>query len=139
MLFVHYNLTIDLQRKRELVVTIIYVLLCVCCASLLCFCAHFLGITGAFVFCDCGIFRCMHSFYLTHLSRMDLPTLIKMDKPISVLRVVGWYFLFYANSKRAFCKQTVENLVWFFAVNRCPIRLIWVKMTSTLPLMAVIS
>ena len=34
-----------------------------------------------------------------------------LDQSISVLRVVGWYFSFYSNFNRTFCKQTVETLI----------------------------
>ena len=63
----------------------------------------------------------------------------QLDESISNFRVVGWYFHFYSNFKRNFCKQTVENLIrrhvlrcliWFCTVCRCPTkkdaRLIWV-------------
>ena len=51
----------------------------------------------------------------------------QLDKSISNLRVVGWYF--DSNFKRHFCKQTVGNLIrcrvlgrliWFCTVCRCP-------------------
>ena len=57
------------------------------------------------------------------------PQSYQTDQSISVLRVVGWYFSFYSDFKRNFCKQTVENLIrrrilrrliWFCTVWRCP-------------------
>ena len=54
----------------------------------------------------------------------------QLDQSISALRAVGWYFFyFYPNFKRNFCRQTVENLIrhcilrrliWFCNVCRCP-------------------
>ena len=53
----------------------------------------------------------------------------KLEQSISVLRDVGWYFSFYSNFKRNFCKQTVESvirrrilrrLIWFCTICRCP-------------------
>ena len=45
-----------------------------------------------------------------------------MGQSISVIRDGGWYFHFYSNSDRTFCKQTVKTLV-----RRCvQQRLIWV-------------
>ena len=36
----------------------------------------------------------------------------QLNQSISVLRVVGWYFFhFYSNFKRIFCKQIVETLI----------------------------
>ena len=52
------------------------------------------------------------SIALTHLSQMDFFQYYQLDKSISVLRVVGCYFFhFYSNFNRAFCKHTVENLI----------------------------
>ena len=49
----------------------------------------------------------------THISRKDLPTLIKYASPCPC-KGFGWYL--YLKSTRSFCKQTEENLwrlVWF--------------------------
>ena len=35
----------------------------------------------------------------------------QLDESISHFRVVGWYFSFYSNFRRNFCKQTLENLI----------------------------
>ena len=35
----------------------------------------------------------------------------QLDRSISILRVVGWYFLFLFKFVRAFCKQSVETLI----------------------------
>ena len=54
----------------------------------------------------------------------------QLDRSISVLRVVGWYFfIFYSNFYIKFCKQTVETLIrccilwcliWVCTVCLCP-------------------
>ena len=59
--------------------------------------------------------------------------LYQMDKPISVLRVVGGIFHSNSNSYRKFCKQTVEKrirrnlwrLVWSGSIRRNLWRLVW--------------
>ena len=43
------------------------------------------------------------------LSRMEFPTVFKWN--FSVLRDAGWYFAFYTNFNRIFCKHTVETLI----------------------------
>ena len=73
--------------------------------------------------------------------------LYQLDESISNFRIVGWYFQFYSNFKRNFCKQTVENLrrhrvlrrlVWFALFADVPqkrqkdARLIWVNGTNLL-------
>ena len=68
---------------------------------------------------------------LTHLSRIDFPIPINWMSPFPILGLLGGIFYFYLNSKRTFCKQTVENLIkrcvlwhlnWFCTVCRCPIK-----------------
>ena len=50
----------------------------------------------------------------------------QLDQSISVLRVVGWYFFVFIQTLiRAFCKETVENLIrrhliWVCTVCQCP-------------------
>ena len=44
---------------------------------------------------------------LTHLRRMEFPTIINLTGPFPGL--LGGIFHFYSNFKRAFCKQTVET------------------------------
>ena len=54
----------------------------------------------------------------------------QLDQSISILRVVLWYFFhFYSNFNRTFCKQTVETLI------RCHIlrHLIWVSTVCQCP------
>ena len=43
------------------------------------------------------------SSYLTHMSQMKFPLLIKRTSPFSVLRVIWWYFSFLFKSDAAFC------------------------------------
>ena len=45
--------------------------------------------------------------------------LYQLDDSVSNFRVVGWYFSFYSNFKRNFCKQTVENLIRQFGPGLC--------------------
>ena len=75
--------------------------------------------------CLYNIFLEIQPQILTYLSRMDFPTLIRRTSPFLF---VGWYFYFYSNFKRNFCKQTVENLIrrhalwpliWFCTVCLC--------------------
>ena len=42
--------------------------------------------------------------------------LYQLVESISNFRVVVWYFSFYSNFERHPCKQTVENLIWFWQV-----------------------
>ena len=42
----------------------------------------------------------------------------QLEQFISLLRVDGWYFSFYSNFDKVFCKQRVENLVC--TVCQCP-------------------
>ena len=64
----------------------------------------------------------------------------QLDQSISILRAVGWYFQFYSNFIRTFCKQIVEtqircpilwHLVWVCTVCLCPakkdVKLKWVN------------
>ena len=46
----------------------------------------------------------------------------QLDQSISILRVIGWYFSFFSNFNRTFCKQTVETLIRRHIMRR----LIWV-------------
>ena len=74
---------------------------------------------------------------ITHVQKLHFNPFIlnvfshpyQLDKSVSVLRVVGWYFSFYSNFKGNFCKQTVkilirrhilQCLIWFCTVCRCP-------------------
>ena len=45
--------------------------------------------------------------------------LYQLDESVSNFRVVGWYFSFYSNFKRKFCKQTLENLIRQFGPGLC--------------------
>ena len=66
---------------------------------------------------------------LTHLCRLYQPILIHCTSPFPILGLLRDIFHFYSNSKRAFCKQTVANLIrrcvlrrviWFCTVCRRP-------------------
>ena len=62
---------------------------------------------------------------LTHLSRMDFPTLIRRARPFSILRVLSG--ILFSNFNRTYCKPTVtilirRRLVWICTVCICPIK-----------------
>ena len=89
---------------------------------------------------------------LTHLSRMEVPSLINWTSPFPFQGMLGGIFYTYSNFNRTLCRQTVENLIrcrvfqgliWFCTVCRCPTkkdtRLIWVKEKLTLPHDGIIS
>ena len=74
---------------------------------------------------------------LTHLCRMELPTVMKWTSPFPILGLLGGIFHFYSNFKRNFCKQTVKNLIRrrHLVLHCLPVshkkdaRLIWAKQT----------
>ena len=70
---------------------------------------------------------CMRPF-LTLLSRINFPISIVRTSLFQIL-VLGGILIFYSNSNRTICKQTVVNVVR--AVCLCPTKkdavLIWVK------------
>ena len=49
--------------------------------------------------------------YLTHLSGMELPTVINWNSPFLFQGMLGGIFHFYSKINRTFCKQTVETLI----------------------------
>ena len=55
----------------------------------------------------CGLTSYDYSLNPIKLNRISQS--YQMDQFISVLRAVGWYFSFYSNFNRKFCKQTVES------------------------------
>ena len=59
--------------------------------------------------------------FLTHLSQMEFPILINCTSSFSFEGLLGGISIFYSNSNRNFCKQTVENLIR----RRILRRLIW--------------
>ena len=58
---------------------------------------------------------------LTHISRIEFPTIINWNSPFLLLGLLGYIYHFYRNSDRIFCKQTVETL----ARRRVLQRLVW--------------
>ena len=58
---------------------------------------------------------------LTHLSQMEFPILINCTSSFPFEGLLGGISVFYSNSNRNFCKQTVENLIR----RRILRRLIW--------------
>ena len=48
---------------------------------------------------------------LTHLSRMEYPTVINWNRPFLFKGMLGGIFHVYKNFNRTFCKQTVETMV----------------------------
>ena len=66
---------------------------------------------------------------LTHLSLMDLPTIINWTNQFQILGVLGAIFHFYSNFDRIFCKQTVETLIRRSILRR----LIWVCFVCLCP------
>ena len=59
---------------------------------------------------------------LTHLCRMEFPTVINWSSPFLFQGMFGGIFHFYSNFKRKSCKQTVETPIR----RRVLGRLIWV-------------
>ena len=59
------------------------------------------------VMCFPGVSFC----FLTHLSQMDLPSVIRRKGPFSNIGVLRGIFHFYSNFDRTFCKHTVETLI----------------------------
>ena len=49
--------------------------------------------------------------FWTHLSRMKFPTFINWANPFPYEGLLCDIFLFYSNSNRTLCKQTVETLI----------------------------
>ena len=49
--------------------------------------------------------------YLTHLSRIEFPTVIKWTSPFLFKGLLGSKFQFHSNLKSTLCAQTVKNLI----------------------------
>ena len=61
---------------------------------------------------SCVLFECKPTCtFLTHLSRMEFPTLINLTSSFSCKWMLGGIFHFYLKVHRIFCKQTVETLI----------------------------
>ena len=80
---------------------------------------------------------------LTHLSRMDSPTLIRRTNPFTNLGVLGGILCLFSNSNRTLCKQIldtmirrrlVRRLIWVCNVCLCPTKrtLVFNRLSRTL-------
>ena len=71
--------------------------------------------------------------FLTHVCRMDFPTIMNLTSPFPIVGLFGGIYSFYSNLKKNFCEQILDNLARHRVLHCLPIcykkdaRLIWVK------------